>query len=113
LGRDAWESVPPHSQALEIADFAVIWTHLALGFQMTRENRKRHTVLMRPAAAAALATPADALASTARSRSAAIKPILFSAEAIPILDQKFQTAAYVVFSNLCLFNGIAKIAAPH
>jgi hypothetical protein len=39
LGRYARESAPPHSQAQEIADFAVIWMHLAFGFQRTREHR--------------------------------------------------------------------------
>ena len=40
----------------------------------------------------ALATPADAPASTARSRSAAIKPSLFSTEANPSLYRRFRTA---------------------
>ena len=43
LGRDAWESTPLHSQAQEIADFAVVGTHLALEFQRTRQNKNIQT----------------------------------------------------------------------
>jgi hypothetical protein len=109
LDRDARESAPTAQPSAELPPSPSSGRTWPLDFS-GRVNIERHTLLTRPAATAALATPADAFASTARSRPGAIKPSLFSTEAIPILHHMSRTATDVGTSYLCLSNGTAKIS---